>query len=89
VLGIALVAVSEEVVFRRCARRVFEPHLGDGWILVFVTSLLFGAYHWWTGIGNVLEAALMGVLFMVFLQRSAALWPVVLSHYLTDIAGFA
>jgi membrane protease YdiL (CAAX protease family) len=89
VLGIALVAYSEEVVFRRCARQVFQPHLGDGWLLVLVTSLLFGAYHWWTGIGNILEAALMGVLFVVFLQRSAALWPVVLSHYLTDIADFA
>ncbi len=88
-LGIALVAYSEEVVFRRCARRVFQPPLGDGWLLVLVTSLLFGAYHWWTGIGNISEAALMGVLFMVFLQRSGALWPVVLSHYLTDIADFA
>ena len=88
-LGIALVAYSEEVVFRRCARQVFQPRLGDGWLLVLVTSLLFGAYHWWTGIGNMLEASLMGVLFMVFLQRSGALWPVVLGHYLTDIADFA
>ncbi len=89
VFGLALVAYSEEVVFRRCARRVFQPGLGDGWLLVAVTSVLFGAYHWWTGIGNVLEAALMGALFMLFLKRSEALWPVVLAHYLTDVASFA
>ena len=87
--GIGLVAYSEEVVFRRCARHVFSPYLGDGLLLVLVTSLLFGAYHWWTGVGNILEAVLMGVLFMLFLQRSGSLWPVVLSHYLTDIADFA
>jgi uncharacterized protein len=87
--GIGLVAYSEEVVFRRCARHVSKPYLGDGSLLVLVTSLLFGAYHWWTGVGNILEAALMGVLFMLFLQRSGSLWPVVLSHYLTDIADFA
>jgi uncharacterized protein len=51
--------------------------------LVIVTSLLFGAYHWWTGVGNVVEAALMGVLLMLFLRRS------ILGHYLVDIADFA
>jgi hypothetical protein len=28
-------------------------------------------------------------LLMLFYRRSAALWPVVLSHYLTDIVDFA
>jgi hypothetical protein len=50
---------------------------------------LFGAYHWWTGIGNIVEAALIGVMLMLFYRRTAALWPVVLGHYLTDIADFA
>jgi hypothetical protein len=31
----------------------------------------------------------VGFLLMLFLQRSAALWQVVLAHYLTDIANFA
>jgi hypothetical protein len=47
------------------------------------------AYHWWTGIGNIIEAVLIGVLLMLFYRRSAALWPVVLGHYLTDIVDFA
>ena len=88
VFGLALVAYSEEMVFRRCARRLFETYLGDGYALVAVTSLLFGAYHWWTGIGNIVEAIIMGVLLMLFYRRSAALWPVVLAHYLTDIVDF-
>jgi membrane protease YdiL (CAAX protease family) len=89
VFGIALVAFSEEVVFRRCARHVFQERVRDGYALVAVTSLLFGAYHWWTGVGNIVEAAMMGVLLMLFYRRSGALWPVVLGHYLTDIADFA
>ena len=56
--------------------------------LVVVTSLLFGAYHWWTGMGNIVEAVLIGVLLMLFYIRSAALWPVVLAHYLTDMVDF-
>jgi hypothetical protein len=50
---------------------------------------LFGAYHWWTGIGNIVEAVLIGVLLMLFYRRPAALWPVVLGHYLTDVVDFA
>ena len=89
VFGIALVSYSEEIVFRRCARHLFQIYLGDGYVSVFVGSLLFGAYHWWTGVGNIVEAAMMGVLLMLFLRRSEALWPVVLGHYLTDIVDFA
>jgi membrane protease YdiL (CAAX protease family) len=87
--GIALVAYSEEIVFRRCARHTFQIYLGDGYALIVVTSLLFGAYHWWTGVGNIVEASLMGILLMLFYRRSAALWPAVLGHYLTDIVNFA
>jgi membrane protease YdiL (CAAX protease family) len=88
VFGLAVVAYSEEIVFRRCARHVFQPYLNDGYALILVTSILFGAYHWWTGIGNIVEAVLMGILLMLFYRRSAALWPVVLAHYLTDVVDF-
>jgi hypothetical protein len=87
--GLALVAYTEEIVFRRCARHLFQVYLSDGYALVVVTSVLFGAYHWWTGIGNISEAILIGVLLMLFYRRSAALWPVVAGHYLTDIADLA
>jgi uncharacterized protein len=32
---------------------------------------------------------LIGILLMLFYQRSMALWPVVLAHYLTDVIDFA
>src|SRR6516164_580027 len=54
-----------------------------------LTAVLFGAYHWWTGVGNIIEALLMGVLLMLFYRRSSALWPVVLAHYLTDVVDRA
>jgi uncharacterized protein len=89
VFGLALVALSEEIVFRRCARHLFQDYLDDGYALVCVTSLLFGAYHWWTGVGNISEAVLIGGLLMLLYRRSGALWPAVLGHYLTDIVDFA
>ena len=87
--GLPLVAYSEEIVFRRCAHHLFRAYLGDGYALIVVTSILFAAYHWWTGIGNIAEAFIIGVLLMLFYRRSVALWPVVLAHYLTDFVDFA
>ena len=49
--GLALVAYSEELIFRRCSRHLFKMYLNDGRALVVVTSLLFGAYHRWTALG--------------------------------------
>jgi CAAX protease family protein len=45
VFGLALVAYGEETVFRRCARHLFQIYLNDGYALVVMTSMLFGAYH--------------------------------------------
>jgi membrane protease YdiL (CAAX protease family) len=86
--GLALVTLSEEIVFRRYARHMLLRHLGDGPLLVLATSLLFGAYHWWTGLGNMISVSIVGALFMLFYQRSGALWPVVLAHYLVDLYFF-
>lgn len=89
VFGMALVAGSEEIVFRRCARHAFQPYLGNGYASVVATSLLFGCYHWWAGLGNIVETTMIGLLLMLFLQRSVALWPVALAHYLIDVIDFA
>ncbi|MCK1387143.1 CPBP family intramembrane glutamic endopeptidase [Bradyrhizobium sp. 21] len=87
--GLGLVALNEEIVFRRCARHLLQSHLDDGYALVLVTSFMFGAYHWWTGFGNIGAAVVTGGLLMTLYRRSGALWPAVLGHYLADIANFA
>jgi membrane protease YdiL (CAAX protease family) len=87
--GLALVAVSEEVLFRRCARHVLQPYLGSGVAMIVASALLFGAYHWWTGIGNIISVTLIGVILMIFYMRSKALWPVVAAHYATNVIAFA
>jgi membrane protease YdiL (CAAX protease family) len=87
-IGLALVAFHEEIVFRRCARSVLNPRLGDGWRMIAASALLFGAYHWWTGLANIAAVAIFGVAAMLIYRRVGALWPVVLAHYLIDLVDF-
>jgi restriction endonuclease len=89
VFGLALVAVSEEIIFRQYIRQAFQPYLGNGIFALLTTSVLFGAYHWWAGLGNVLLATTVGIFLMLMMRRSGALWPVVLTHYLVDLFVFA
>lgn len=89
VFGLGLVALSEEIIFRRCARHLLQSYLDDGYALVLATSFLFGTFHWWTGFGNIGAAVVTGGLLMMLYRRSGALWPAVLGHYIADIANFA
>ena len=85
VFGLALVAYSEEIVFRRCARHLFQIYLNDGYALVdnIVRCLSLVDRHREYCRGYIDRRFVDAVL-----PRSAALWPVVLGHYLTDIVDF-
>jgi uncharacterized protein len=85
--GLMLVALHEEIFFRRVAWVVFRP-LGDGIGMVALSSVMFGLFHWWTGLPNMLLATAAGVFLMLLYRRSGALWPTVLAHYLIDFWVF-
>jgi membrane protease YdiL (CAAX protease family) len=87
--GLALVAFQEEIYFRRCARAVVRNWLGDDFGMIIATSLLFAAYHWWTGLGNMVTAGLFGIGAMWLYRRAGSIWPVMLAHYLADLILFA
>lgn len=87
--GLALVAYHEEIFFRRCARAVFNCGWGDGAMMIGLSAFLFAAYHWTTGLGNMVAVFLFGVYTMCFLRRTGALWPVVLAHFLVDVITFS
>ena len=86
--GIALVAVHEELIFRRLARLAFS-RLGDGRAMIAATSLVFALYHWWAGPLNVVMVALTAVVLMLLYRAVGALWPAIAVHYCVDFYAFA
>lgn len=88
VFGLALVALSEEIFFRRCASEIFRGYFKSNYLLIATISIFFGLYHWWAGIGEIVTATMMGALWMQFLRQSGSLWPVVVAHYLVDLNDF-
>ena len=65
IFGVALVAVHEEIVFRRVVRELLRPTFGDGTWMIIVSAILFGLYHWQFGAATIVAAALFGVFAML------------------------
>ncbi|WP_119301970.1 CPBP family intramembrane glutamic endopeptidase [Dongia deserti] len=86
--GLALVALHEELFFRRFARLVFS-RLGDGIATVAATSLVFALYHWWAGLPNILITGLIGVVLMLLYRAVGVLWPAIVIHYFLDVYAFS
>jgi hypothetical protein len=87
--GLALVAVSEELVFRGAVPALMR-RLGWGPLTVLLaSSALFGAVHWSNGAASVLSAGLIGAAFLAGTRRCNSLWPAVAAHYAVNLLAFA
>ncbi|MDD4952769.1 MAG: CPBP family intramembrane metalloprotease [Desulfovibrionaceae bacterium] len=86
-LGLGLVAISEEIVFRGLARSALAG-LG-AWPCVVLSGLVFGAGHWSLGLAACLNAALIGALFMVSTMRAKSVWPAAAAHYVINLVYFS
>lgn len=89
IFGVALVAVSEELVFRYLPLRIGERR---GWTpsrLYIVSVAAFAAIHAPQGFVRVLYSALFGMLAMVLYRRYGSLWVPVIVHFLVDFVLFS
>jgi membrane protease YdiL (CAAX protease family) len=87
-LGIMLVAISEELLCRRCAKYVLRLYLRSDARVIAVSAALFGAMHWSHGVPAIMYTAFIGAIFMAVYLRVGTLWPIVGAHYLIDVIAF-
>jgi uncharacterized protein len=88
-LGLFIVAVSEEVVFRGLALTVLRPLFQGRALPAFAASaLLFALAHWSGGPRQMLSALVFGLAFAATPWRTGSILPVVAAHYLADLMDF-
>ncbi|MDH5771787.1 MAG: CPBP family intramembrane metalloprotease [Rhodospirillaceae bacterium] len=86
--GLALVAVSEEIIYRALlAALVFRYLPGTFWVVV-LSSVIFAFIHWAHGPSNVIAAFVSGVIFMILYLRTRSLLPPMLAHYIANFVHF-
>lgn len=89
VFGIALVAISEEAVFRSLPARIGEKKDWNVWVIYGVSTLLFAAIHLPQGVTKFLFAAGFGLMAMWLYRRFGSLWVPIAAHYLVDLVLFS
>ena len=87
-VGVALVSVSEEAIFRGYYASVLRGYFKNPVALVAVSCVLFGLIHWSGGLHAVLATAVWGVLPMISVLKTGSILPAVIAHWATDFAYF-
>lgn len=85
-IGLALVAVAEEVAFRKVFRAIWQERRWPG--LIVVSSLAFGLLHAPQGVAAVVFTAVSGALLMTAYRTSGSLWVPIVLHSWTGLLAF-
>jgi hypothetical protein len=86
--GLLVVALSEELVFRKMALSWLRAASRPNWQIVLVSATMFAFIHWASGPGNIIFTFLLGVLYMTAFLAIGRLWPLVLAHWIEDLAVY-
>jgi len=86
-VGLFLVALSEELVFRKVARHWLERAGRTPLQIVVISSLLFSLMHWGSGPGRLIYTFVAGAIYMTAYLKIGRLWPLVIAHWIEDFAA--
>ena len=86
--GLALVSVSEELIFRGYFISTLRFYTNNTAAIIVLSSVTFGLIHWSMGIHAILSTALWGILPMAAVIRTGSIYPAIIAHYLADLVSF-
>ena len=87
--GLALTAVSEELVFRGVFAGLLGRYFSGEPTLALASALVFALVHWSHGLAAMAVAFLAGLALMALYRRTGSLLPTMAAHYLVNLWDFA
>ena len=87
--GLFLVALSEELVFRRFLFAIIEQWSQKGLVVILISSTIFALIHFTSGVADTLNAFVHGVLLGGAFWKTRRVSVCIASHYLVDLWIFA
>lgn len=86
--GLALTAVSEELVFRGLFARLMAGAFPGAAAMMVASAVFFALIHWSHGTTTVVVAFVAGLALMALYRRTGSLLPAMAAHYLVDLWDF-
>ena len=87
-IGLCLVSITEELVFRRHVYAFFGSLLKKDYLANIIQAILFGLIHWGSGPRNTISAIIFGLLAGVFYDRKKYLLPIIIFHTFSNFIIF-
>ncbi len=87
-VGLSLVAISEEVVFRGFILKSFLNRGFDKHSAVLLQAILFGITHWSMGDIHVIRSFIWAIPLGYFVAEEKKLFPAIGAHFLTNLVVF-
>ena len=87
-LGLALVGLVEEMVFRGLAWPALLEATRSRACAYALGAGLFGLIHWSQGLHAIVNTALIGLLFLFIRERTGSIWALVPAHFLINLISF-
>jgi membrane protease YdiL (CAAX protease family) len=84
-IGLLMVGVCEEFVFRGCFYTVISRYTRRYWIYIGVSALAFGFIHWSGGLHKVMVTGAAGAVLMAIYLQTRSLFGIILSHFTVDL----
>lgn len=86
--GLMLVAISEELVFRKFMSKYLEHFKLSYRSVLFISAMVFSLMHWSSGVGRLLYCFVNGVIYMAIYLKFRRVWPLILTHWAEDFIAF-
>jgi membrane protease YdiL (CAAX protease family) len=88
VIGSLANGFAEETVIRGYLLTRFERLLNSTFAAVFITTVLFAAYHLYQGIVPMVGVFVLGLVYAGAFCYLRRLWPLIIAHAIADFVGF-
>ena len=88
-LGILIVAILEEVIFRGLYSTILADRFQNEILVSVLAALVFGTIHWSLGISTMVHTALIGFVFMFGITQTRSVLPTMAAHYAINLIAFS
>lgn len=88
-VGLMLVAIAEEVIFRGLAFSALKEKNYPVYKIFLISGLTFGLIHWSQGPVAIAATAVTGSALMFCMWRTGSIYPTIIAHYVINYLSFS
>jgi len=88
-IGLVLVAVAEELIYRVGFVRECEKRKVPVGAIYFIGTIVFAFAHWGSGLFPVIFAGAFAPVFIWLFRQHGSIWPITIIHYIYNFLIFS